>query len=243
MAKPAGPGKCIHCLCDVPERNWDHVFPESWYPETTPPDMEKWTAPSCLRCNSDHGKVEQDLLIRFGLCLDPADPAAKGIVDKALRSIKPEFGRNPRDREQRFKKQKKIFREMLRFRHVPDRGIFPNFGPAHVAGPDGYIGVRLDKNDIEKVAAKIIKGVAFVQDGIFIDENYDLSIYFLEDEGAKPVIEIINQHGVQLHRGAGLVVRRAVIPDDPRAGLYALEIWQRAKVYAAILPKEIDERQ
>lgn len=202
--------------------------------------MEKWTAPSCLKCNSDYGKLEQDLLIRFGLCLNPTDPAAKGIVDKALRSIKPEFGRNPKDRKARLKKQKEILGEMLRFPQVPDHGIFPNFGPVHVAGPDGYLGVRLDKNKIEKVAAKIIRGVAFVQDGIFIDENYELSIYFLEDAGAKPVVEMIDQYGVQLHRGPGLLVRRAVIPDDPRAGLYALEIWQRAKMYVAITPKGID---
>jgi hypothetical protein len=32
----------------VAERDWDHVFPISWYPDTTPPDLEKWKIPSCL---------------------------------------------------------------------------------------------------------------------------------------------------------------------------------------------------
>jgi len=240
MARSAGPGRCVHCLRDVSERNWDHVLPDSWYPETTPPDMEKWTAPSCIKCNSEYGKLEQDLLIRFGLCLDPNDPAVKGIVDKALRSIKPEYGRDAKDRKARLKKQKEILGEMWRFRKLPSRVIFPNFGPAHDPGPDGYYGVQLDKKKIERLAEKIVKGVAFVQDGIFIDENYDLSIYFLEDAGARPIVEMINQYGVQLHRGLGLLVRRAVIPEDPRVGLYAVEIWQRAKMYAAVTPKGLE---
>ena len=240
MTKSAGPGRCVHCLREVEERNWDHVLPASWYPEATPPDLEKWTAPSCFECNSEYGKLEQDLLIRFGLCLDPHSAAAKGIVDKALRSIKPEYGRNAKDREARLKKQKEILGEMRRFPELPNRGIFPNFGPAHLAGPDGYYGVLLDKKKIERLTEKIVRGVAFVQDKIFIDENYDLAIYFLEDSGATPVVRMIAQYGVQLHRGPGLIVKRAVIPEDPRAGLYAIEIWQRAKMYAAITPKELE---
>jgi hypothetical protein len=243
MAKSAGPGRCVHCLREVEERNWDHVLPASWYPETTPPDLEKWTAPSCIKCNSEYGKLEQDLLIRFGLCLDPHDTAAKGIVDKALRSIKPEYGRDAKDRKARLKKQKEILGEMRRFPELPNRGIFPNFGPAHHPGPDGYYGVQLDKKKIERLTEKIVRGVAFVQDEIFIDENYDLAIYFLEDSGAELVVEMIAQYGVQLHRGPGLIVKRAVIPEDPRAGLYAIEIWQRAKMYAAITPKEPESEQ
>jgi hypothetical protein len=36
-----GPGKCVHCLKDVEERNSDHVFPASWYPDSTPPNLEE----------------------------------------------------------------------------------------------------------------------------------------------------------------------------------------------------------
>src|SRR5580704_2378724 len=75
MAKKLGPGKCVHCLKDVDARNSDHVFPESWYPDSTPPGVEKWQIPSCIRCNSDYGKLEQDFFVKVGLCLDPFDPA------------------------------------------------------------------------------------------------------------------------------------------------------------------------
>jgi hypothetical protein len=51
MAKKLGSGKCVHCFKDVEGRNSDHVFPASWYPDSTPPDLEKRQIPSCIPCN------------------------------------------------------------------------------------------------------------------------------------------------------------------------------------------------
>jgi hypothetical protein len=97
MAKPPGPGKCVHCLAEVAERDWDHVLPISWYPDTTPPDLEKWKIPSCLPCNHGYSKIEGDFRDRVGLCLDPDNPASKSIVEAAMRSIDAEKGRDPCD--------------------------------------------------------------------------------------------------------------------------------------------------
>ncbi len=174
MAKSVGAGRCVHCLKVVQERNWDHVFPESWYPETTPPDIAKWKAPSCIRCNRDYGKIEQDLLIIFGLCLDPNHPDTKGIAKKALRSIKPEYGRDRKDRRARERKLEKTLRELTIFQSIPDHGIFPNFGPLQPPSTEGYIGLPLPKHQIERLAEKIVRGVAFVEDGLYIDERYNL---------------------------------------------------------------------
>jgi hypothetical protein len=82
--KSLGPGRCVHCLKEVEERNSDHVFPESWYPDSTPPDVEKWQIPSCIPCNSEYGRLEQDFLIKVGFCLDPHDPTSASIVQKAV---------------------------------------------------------------------------------------------------------------------------------------------------------------
>jgi hypothetical protein len=65
MAKNPGRGQCVHCLKGTQERNWDHVFPKSWYPDTTGADTEKWQIPSCLSCNDRYGKLECDLIDDF----------------------------------------------------------------------------------------------------------------------------------------------------------------------------------
>lgn len=101
MAKSAGSGKCVHCLRDVPELTWDHIFPVSWYPETTPRNIAKWKAPSCAWCNKHYGVLEQDLLICLGLCVSPYDEKSKGIAQKALRSIDPRQTKNHRDAKAR----------------------------------------------------------------------------------------------------------------------------------------------
>src|SRR4051812_3199374 len=73
---------------DNVDRTWDHVFPRAWYPDTTAPDVYKWQIPS-HPCNRDYGAMEEDLLFRLALCVDPHVPETAGIVQKALRSMKP----------------------------------------------------------------------------------------------------------------------------------------------------------
>ena len=80
MAKRPPPGKCVHCLSDKVERTWDHVFPQAWYPDTTPAHLYKWQIPACLRCNKEYGEMEDDLLFRLALCIDPEIPETSGIV-------------------------------------------------------------------------------------------------------------------------------------------------------------------
>ena len=85
--KPPPVGKCVHCLTDNVPRNWDHVFPKSWYPDTTPHNISKWVIPSCCKCNREYGELEQDLLMRLACCVDPKAAATSGIYQKVLRSM------------------------------------------------------------------------------------------------------------------------------------------------------------
>src|SRR6266851_4649627 len=79
--------RCVHCLRVSEELTRDHAFPNSWYPDTTPKSVQRWTAPSCLRCNNELGRFEEDLLLRVVLCIDPRMPAVAGVAARALRSL------------------------------------------------------------------------------------------------------------------------------------------------------------
>src|ERR1700733_7707745 len=128
MAKRPSAGKCVHCLVDPVARNWDHVFPKSWYPDTSATDLYKWQIPSCVPCNSAFGAIEEDFLRRVGLCLDPFDPASRSIVQKALRSMKPAQARNERDRNVRGALRQRILGEALEGAAIPQTGTFPGMG-------------------------------------------------------------------------------------------------------------------
>jgi len=71
MTKKFRETQCAHCLKYVDKATSDHVFPKSWYPSTTPKGVEKWQMPSCIECNSRMGKIENELLLKFGLCVSP----------------------------------------------------------------------------------------------------------------------------------------------------------------------------
>src|SRR5437868_1838889 len=78
--------RCIHCF-NPAGNTQDHVFPRAWYPESTPEDVQRPTAPSCRPCNGKFGRLEEYLLGRLGLCMDPRTIESSGIPARALRAV------------------------------------------------------------------------------------------------------------------------------------------------------------
>jgi hypothetical protein len=239
MSRPPGPGQCVHCYETVETRNWDHVLPVSWYPDSTPTNMEKWKVPSCANCNKEYGKLERELLGTIGLCLDASDPEISSVVDKALSGIDPERASCRKDRRAREREREKLLGKIQRIKEVPEESVYPNFE----ARRDGeeYITLPVPKDGIERMARKIVKGVLYKERGMFLDDGYVINTYVLHDVAAQEIVNLISKNGEELNRGAGLSVVRATLPDDPRSGLYAITVWKKLKFYAVVEPGNIDE--
>ncbi|MBH8560735.1 hypothetical protein I8748_00670 [Nostoc sp. CENA67] len=127
MAKRHKSGRCVHCLENVDSLTRDHVFPSAWYPDTTPENLQRWTIPSCRECNQEYGKLEEDLLLRLGLCIDPEYAKSSGITEKVLRSIDPEYATDSKEKRIRQRKREKLIKEIVKFKTLPNKGIYPNF--------------------------------------------------------------------------------------------------------------------
>jgi hypothetical protein len=59
------------------------TMPEFWlkqYPDSTPPNLEKWRIPNCIPYNRKYGKLENDFLTKVGLGLDPPSRQAEGAA-------------------------------------------------------------------------------------------------------------------------------------------------------------------
>lgn len=235
MAKRPPPGKCVHCLQHFEELTWDHVFPESWYPKSSPQDIEKWKIPSCLRCNREYGKMEDDLLIRLGLCINPQDPRSEGIAQKALRALKGEFGKNKKDKKIREAKRNKILRESLFGKEIPTQGIFPNFEGLASQKEDDRIGITIKESSFRKLTEKIIRGINYIDNQIFIERPYSIESFVLTDEGAEPIIATLNKFGKEYAKEPGIKVMRAVAPEDGLSSIYSIEIWGHLKTYGAVI--------
>jgi hypothetical protein len=234
MAKPPKPGKCVHCLKNPVERNWDHVFPESWYPDSTAPNIEKWRIPSCIPCNTEYGKIESDFLSRVGLSLDPYDPASRSIVQAALRSMKAQAGRNERDRRRRTNKGRKILGEVLQGAQIPSSGVIPGLGNRWNLPLEQQVAVLLPAESLRLMTEKIVRGIFYVEDTRFIEPPYKIDFFVLDDDGARPLKETLNKFGSVYAREPGIIVHRAVVPEDNLSSLFEIEFWKQFKTYATV---------
>jgi len=235
------PGRCVHCLKNFDQLTWDHVLPESWYPEGSA-ELEKWKVPACEPCNRHLGKLEQDLLIKLGLCLDPKEVASIGIPEKVLRSLDPAAGHTERDSKYRAKKREKVISGIKVLNDLPQRGIFPNFGPdPNIKYPE-YASVLISEEEVSRFAEKITRGIAFVADSSFIEDGYEVKTFVIEEPKAAEIRQLIEEGGIVFERPPGFVVKRRLVENERVGGLYLIEIWSRFRMYVTVAPKDLAKR-
>src|SRR5712664_1759312 len=121
----AKPGRCVHCLQVVAAITDDHLFPKSWYPETTPANLEKWKIPACDSCNKAYGKLESELRLQLAACVDPKSEAAAGIWQKVLDALNPAKGRNPLDMRMRKLARQRFLKQLRPAAGVPMEHVLP----------------------------------------------------------------------------------------------------------------------
>jgi hypothetical protein len=234
--KTPPPGKCVHCLKNFDNLTWDHVFPKAWYPDTTPPNLEKWKIPACFCCNHEYGKLEEDLLWRLGLSINPEDRKSLGITDKILRATNPLFAKNGRDKKFRTEKLKSIIRQLMEYGSMPKEGILPNFGPQPGLNYEGIGEIPILEDSLPKLGRKIVRGITYLFESSFIDDSYKINVLFLEDNKAQDVLKAIEAKGTIHDQGPGIVVKHAKANEGGLSSIWLIEIWGKLKMYAVVMP-------
>jgi hypothetical protein len=241
MAKRPKPGKCVHCLNDPVERNWDHVFPRSWYPADSPLALAKWQIPSCIACNDKHGKIESDFISRVGLALEPDHPASRDVVERALRSMKASAGRDIRDSSMRLARGRKILAETLQGAEIPIEATIPGMGERWGRPTEEQIAVLVPAESFEMITKKIVRGIFYIEDGIFLEPPFTIDFFVLPEEATSTWADALDRFGKIYARPPGLVVRRAVSADDGRSSIFEVLFWQQFKTYACVTNSELEK--
>jgi hypothetical protein len=220
---------------------WDHLLPESWYPETTPENIEKWKFPACRACNGAYGRLEEDLLYRLGLCVSQKDDASKGIQPKVVKALNSERGKNEKDKRARQRNKEKMLSQIVQLDPTPGMEFFPGFGPKPGQEGGPYTVVGLPHDALVKLTEKIVRGITYIVDKSFIEDDYVIEAYFVEERAAADVLYMIARYGTVYHRGPGILIQRAVTAEDPKTAMYAIEIWQRLKMCATVMSRVVHE--
>ena len=234
MAQRPRPGKCVHCLNDPVERGWDRVFPASWYPDTTPPNLYKWRVPSCISCNRKLAAIEEVFRQRVVLGLDPSHPASRSVRLPIFRSMTPAEATDPRERQIRASRRQEILDDALTGDAIPQGSAYPGNGRemGQAAGP-----ARRNPDTRGNPAAGYGKdcseAIVYLEDDKFIEPPY--RVEFLPPFRVEPLLQLLEEFGTTSAREPGIVVRRAVTPEDGVSSLFEIKLWQQFSMYVSVI--------
>jgi len=144
------PTRCVHCLQLVDKTTKDHLFPKSWYPATTPANLEKWTIPACESCNREYGRIEEGLRLMLAACLDPKSLASAGLWQKASGSINPAKGKSAADAFKRKLARRRFLKTLMPADSVVGKRLLNEINPDR---PKGSYALTVKGADINRFIA------------------------------------------------------------------------------------------
>lgn len=245
VKRPKGDGRCVHCRELLVEKTKDHVFPSSWYPDSTPEKLQRWTVPSCKGCNGEFGEMEKELFVRMAMCIDPRKPAAAGLWSRARQWIG--IGVTGLDNEEmrhRRTLKAKILADARPISSEDLDHLLPGLGPHPEAPAGSQLEISIPEDLLSAVAKKIVRGCEFwLADGRIIEPPYEIDVLYARRENLPAsVTELISVFG-RAHLGPGLQIRRGAAHDELGAAMYEIEAWDTWTFYACILPPDIESNK
>jgi hypothetical protein len=228
----AKPGRCVHCLQEVDTITADHLFPKSWYPDRTPANLERWTVPACRPCNSEYGRIEENLRLVMVACVDPTSEAAAGLWPKVRDSMDPTKGKNPMDtlhrklRAGRFQRGMEAARPDLLQHQLPE--IYPD-------RPKSTIALRVSEPDLRRFVEKLVRGTIYLTERKFVDQH-QIKMSLIPRGKDADLQQIFDEFGEAYERGAAIRIRKAAASEAPDQPLFVFDIWDQFRFYAYVEP-------
>lgn len=234
--RPKGDGRCVHCGAVLVDKTRDHVFPDSWYPDSTPANIQRWTVPSCGRCNGELGLTEKEVFVRLGLCVNPEKAAATGISKKVIRSMG--IGAEGIDEDEkriRAALREEVLKGAKPYSEEDRPHILPGIGPHPEAAPENQVQIYIPANKLYEVAKKIVRGCEYwFADGRIVEPPYEIEVFFPHQRDVPDVVRTFSAFS-SFHLGPGFCVRRGSAREDPWSAIYEVVIWDSLTFYATVL--------
>lgn len=170
----------------------------------------------------------------LAMTIDPEGHASSGIYQRALRSVNESLGKGKRDRMARRAKRERVIGSLLHGDDIPTEGIYPGLGERWDRARADQIAFVIPANHIRRFCEKIVRGITYREDGLFIEPPFQVDFYALNPNGAEPIQRMLDRHGVAYTRGPGFEVTRVVPPDEPRAAMFKITLFGEFVMYAFV---------
>ena len=238
MPRKKKKGMCVFCLKKSSGLTREHVFPKAWYSDSTPPNVQRWTVPSCHWCNQQFSKIEDDLLMRLGMCANPSEYASIGIGKRVLDSVNPNAADTAKEKKARQVKRDKLIKQISPMNEIPANSILPDFPPLIFGPTDKYKGISIPPKSLKKIGTKIARGITYYFHKTYIDADHEIDVDFSNSPASDMVKSLIEQYGRTECCGPAIRVGVAYANDNPQCGLFDILIWGRLEIYVTVTPKE-----
>lgn len=228
---------CIHCGSAIRKKDKDHLFPKSWYPETTSERVQRWTIPSCIPCNRAFGEIEEEMLITMGLAVEPSHYASLGINQRAINALDPSRARNDRDRAAREAMMRRVRERLVHNVSEMSAGVIPNLARSENLNTQGQNGLFIPDEYFTSLCRKFVKGITWVAHRQLINEDE----YTINSFPMKPDNLILQQavHWTDYSRAPGLIIKRVISEGDPTSSINVIIIWQQYLFYASCIRNDL----
>ncbi|OGH91564.1 MAG: hypothetical protein A2534_04470 [Candidatus Magasanikbacteria bacterium RIFOXYD2_FULL_39_9] len=234
--------KCVHCLRYCEFLTQDHIFPKAWYPESTPVNIEKWTAPSCKKCNASLGEIEDDFLTRLGTSIETNDSVAKVIGMKAINAMIPNPSDNPRDFG---RKQKTLFRMLEDMKPCtgPSKDMLVHANHWHKPGEG--LQIRIPQKKLVILVKKIVRGLEFKLHSRLVEVGRRIWVYRPTQDNPQLDITInrfkalLAKEPISVNCGPGFIVSYGINPYNKGHIIYKILIWNHFEFWAEIVPNKM----
>jgi hypothetical protein len=133
----------------------------------------------------------------------------------------------------------RILAETLQGAQIPDHGHYPGLDKNHWAETgEEPVAVRVPADSFRRMTEKIVRGLFYVQEKKLIELPNTIEFLALGGESAAFWERVVEKFGSVYVRGPGLVIRRAVAPEDGISSLFAITFWDQFKTYASVTRDE-----
>lgn len=223
---------CVYCLNEKDEITDDHVIARSWYPGTTPDNLEKWQVPSCQKCNNRFSRLEEEMLLHLAMCLDPNGQHSSKIVKWAFRSIDPSLGKTEKEKRIRGKKREKIAGKFTELEQLPEKGVLPTFKSNWDRG--SRIAFQIPASDLNNLVRKWFRGIHYKTTKRLIPHFIHINVFHITDDAAKEALKKVTKPTAIFKFGPGLTIFQILSHEKNHRGIiYGVNIWDQFKVYGS----------
>ena len=191
--------------------------------------------PACSECNAKLGKIEEELFILLGMCVDVRKVAASGVPQKVLRALGIGVKLSKKEEAHRAKKRERVLAGIAPYSGKREKYVLPGFGATPGYDPKTLKQILIPADLLLKFQGKLIRGLEYkFGNERYVGDDFKIATYNVRENSSADVDSLINR-GSKVTRGPGFSVARLESPE--REVLYRITIWDSLTIHGSIMKK------